>query len=115
MKKYFFTSDRLSGFVHFGEIKIFSFKPLDKEAFKLYNFFINDKFFRRFYMKSAAELRELNKGRFIDQVCYVTDDYMRTIRYFTEMLEMGPWTIIENTEESAYDVKLNGEPLTEPW
>ncbi len=66
-------------------------------------------------MKTAAELRELNKGRFIDQVCYVTDDYKRTIEYFTEMLEMGPWTIIENTEEAAYDVKLNGEPLTEPW
>ncbi len=66
-------------------------------------------------MKTAAELRELNKGRFIDQICYVTDDYKRTIRYFTEMLEMGPWTIIENTNDCAFNVKLNDEPVKEPW
>lgn len=66
-------------------------------------------------MKTAKELHEYNKGRFIDQICYVTDDYMRTIKYFTEALDMGPWTIIENTEDCAFNVELDGKPVAEPW
>ncbi len=66
-------------------------------------------------MKSAEELREYNKGRFIDQICYVTDDYKRTIEYFTEMLDMGPWTIIQNTDDCAFNVELDGEPVKESW
>ena len=66
-------------------------------------------------MKSAEELRELNRTRFIDQVCYVTEDYKRTIKYFTEMLDYGPWTIIENTNDCAFNVKLNDKPVEEPW
>lgn len=66
-------------------------------------------------MKTANELRELNKKRVLDQVCYVTDDYKRTIAYFTEMLNMGPWTIIENSNDTAFHVKKDGEKVTEPW
>lgn len=66
-------------------------------------------------MKTANELREINKNRVIDQVCYVTDDYRRTMEYFTEKLNMGPWTIIRNTNVSAFNVKCDGKAIEEPW
>ena len=66
-------------------------------------------------MKTAEELRALNKTRAVDQVCFVTDDYKRTLRYLTEVLDYGPWTIIANTNECAFHVKKDGEPVTEPW
>lgn len=66
-------------------------------------------------MKSAEELLEINKHRFIDQVCYVTDDLYKTIEYFTEKLDYGPWTIIRNTNQSAHDVYLDGNPVAENW
>ena len=68
-----------------------------------------------YIMKSAEELLEINKHRFIDQVCYVTDDYRKTIEYFTEKLDMGPWTIIRNTNQSAHDVEFEGKLIEEDW
>lgn len=66
-------------------------------------------------MKTAEQLREINKNRVIDQVCYVTDDIRRTIRYFVEMLDIGPWFILENTQDNAREVKLDGEDVKGPW
>jgi methylmalonyl-CoA/ethylmalonyl-CoA epimerase len=58
----------------------------------------------------AEELRALNKNRCISQICYVTDDYQRTIKFFTEKLLIGPWSVLVNSEESAYNVRDHGEP-----
>lgn len=66
-------------------------------------------------MKTAEELRRINEKRSIDQVCYVTDDYRRTIEYLTEKLNMGPWTIIKNNNNTAFRVKLDGEKVEETW
>ena len=49
----------------------------------------------------AAELAKRNKRRKITQVCYVTDDYQKTIEYLTVYLQFGPWTIIENSDAGA--------------
>lgn len=67
-------------------------------------------------MKTAEQLREFNKNRVIDQVCYVTDDIYRTMKYFVEMLDIGPWEfVLENTPDNTRDVKLDGEDVKEPW
>ncbi len=66
-------------------------------------------------MKTAEQLREINKDRVIDQVCYVTDDYKRTIQYFVEKLDIGPWFILENTDDTSRNVQLDGKDVTEPW
>ena len=63
-------------------------------------------------MKTAEQLREFNKNRVIDQVCYVTDDIYRTMKYFVEMLDIGPWNfVLENTPENTRDVKLDDEEV----
>ena len=42
-------------------------------------------------MMSAKELQEFNKNRKITQVCYVTNDYKKTIEYFNKYpLNWGP-------------------------
>lgn len=64
---------------------------------------------------TRKELTEFNKKRKVTQICYVTDDYKKTIEYMTEKLCIGPWFILANTNESAYDVTYEGEPVTEPW
>ena len=66
-------------------------------------------------MKTAEELREINKKRSIDQVCYVTWDYRKTMEYLTEKYDMGPWTILRNTNECTSQVKMDGKPVEEPW
>lgn len=66
-------------------------------------------------MKTAEELKKINQQRVIDQICYVTEDYRRTMEYLTEKLDMGPWTIIENSNDTAFHVKKDGEKVSEPW
>ena len=41
-------------------------------------------------MMSAKELQEFNKNRKITQVCYVTNDYRKTIEYLTCLLYTSP-------------------------
>ena len=62
-------------------------------------------------MMSAKELQEFNKNRKITQVCYVTNDYKKTIEYLTNTLNWGPWTILKNNQISAHDVKSDGKPV----
>ena len=62
-------------------------------------------------MMSAKELQEFNKNRKITQVCYVTNDYRKTIEYLTNTLNWGPWTILKNNQISAHDVKSDGKPV----
>ena len=47
-------------------------------------------------MMSAKELQEFNKNRKITQVCYVTNDYKKTIEYLTNTVSWGPCPIVNN-------------------
>lgn len=39
-------------------------------------------------MMSAKELQEFNKNRKITQVCYVTNDYKKTIEYLLSLIHI---------------------------
>lgn len=64
---------------------------------------------------NRQELTERNRDRELGQICYVTDDYMRTIKFMTEKLEIGPWKLLAISNESANNIQLDGEPVTEPF
>lgn len=61
------------------------------------------------------ELKKLNENRKITQICYVSDDYKKTIKYLYEKLNFGPWVIMAHSNEVTKDVALDGEILTEPF
>lgn len=62
-----------------------------------------------------AELSEMNKGRCINQICYVTDDYRRTITFLYEKLDFGPWKVLEFSEQNTQNIRLYGVLQDEPF
>ncbi|MDR0841137.1 MAG: VOC family protein [Christensenellaceae bacterium] len=62
-----------------------------------------------------AELAAHNKNRRITQVCYVTDDYTRTIQYLYHALQFGPWKILSLSSGNTSNVRLEGKPVEEPF
>ena len=65
-------------------------------------------------MMSAKELQEFNKNRKITQVCYVTNDYRKTIEYLTNTLNWGPWTILKNNQIIFTLKNISAQPLNIP-
>lgn len=61
------------------------------------------------------ELIKRNAKRKISQICYVTNDYKKTIEYFYKCLDMGPWTILSHESKVTTDVIYKGEKVTGPF
>lgn len=66
-------------------------------------------------MMNYQQLLERNKDREIGQICYVTNDLRRTLAFMTEKLEMGPWKLLAISNESAENIRLDGNLITEPF
>jgi len=64
---------------------------------------------------NRAQLKELNKNRSINQICYVTHDYRKTIEYMCNVLNIGPWTIIAHSDKATKEVKFQGEAVEGPF
>lgn len=64
---------------------------------------------------NKEDLRLYNKRRKIGQVCFVTQDYRKTIEYLYRALRLGPWTIIAHCNEATIEVELGGRRIEEPF
>lgn len=62
------------------------------------------------------ELLEYNKNRRICQICLATDrDLEEVLREWVDILKVGPWTVVEVSNETVTDPRWNGEPVTESF
>jgi hypothetical protein len=60
-------------------------------------------------------LKEMNKKRKIVQICYVTRDYKRTIRYLYDKLNIGPWNVMTLSEKNTTNVQIDGNLVNESY
>lgn len=62
------------------------------------------------------ELREYNKNREICQICIATNrDLEEVLQAWVDILKVGPWTVVELSNETVPDPKWNDTPITEPF
>ena len=64
-------------------------------------------------MMNAQELKEYNKDRKITQLCFVTRDYKKTIKYLTEKFKWGPWYVLADSQKTSSNVYFEGQPVDE--
>lgn len=63
---------------------------------------------------NTKELQAYNKSRKITQICYVTRDYKKMIRFFTKHLNWGPWSVGIDDEICSDACYVEGKRL-EHW
>ena len=61
------------------------------------------------------ELRELNKGRKIYQIAWVTRDLEKSMKAWVENLKIGPWTVLTFTDETLKYLKVADQKVVEPF
>lgn len=61
------------------------------------------------------ELIDLNQKRTIWQVCVVTRDIDAAMRNWVDCLGIGPWRVIEFSDKTLSDYRMDGKPVTEPF
>lgn len=62
------------------------------------------------------ELLEYNKNRKICQICLATDrDLVEVLQEWVDVLKVGPWTVVEISNETVRDPCWNGKSVTEPF
>jgi hypothetical protein len=62
------------------------------------------------------ELLEYNKHRKVCQICLATDrDLDEVLQEWVDILKVGPWTVVEVSNETVTDPRWNGKPVTEPF
>ena len=64
---------------------------------------------------NSEQLEKYNRNRKINQICYVTYDYKKTIENMCDLLNIGPWTIIAHCNQTTRGVKLNGKSVKDPF
>lgn len=64
-------------------------------------------------MLTVKELKEYNKNRKITQLCFVTRDYKKTIKYLTEKFNWGPWYVMSDSQATSSNVYFDGKPVEE--
>ena len=62
-----------------------------------------------------AELLEHNKKRRIFQIGFVVSDIEKSMQNWVDVLDVGPWTVIELNDKNCRNCIENGEPSTEPF
>lgn len=66
-------------------------------------------------MMTAAELLAHNKDRKIYQIAWVTRDLDKSLAAWVEHLKVGPWRVYRFTDQTVKNLKVAGEPVTEPF
>lgn len=62
------------------------------------------------------ELLEYNKNRYICQICLATDrDLEEVLDEWVRVLKIGPWTVVEISNETVTEPEWNGKQVTEPF
>jgi hypothetical protein len=61
------------------------------------------------------ELRELNKGRTIFQIAFLTRNLERSMQAWIDNLGIGPWSVYTFTDQTVKNLKVNGKLVTEPF
>ena len=64
---------------------------------------------------NIKDLAKKNSKRRITQICFVSEDYQKTIEYLYEKLNYGPWTIMAHSNEVTKDVELDGKTINTPF
>ena len=75
----------------------------------------NANVFGRVKKMNREKLKTYNKNRSIVQICYITNDYEETIKFFTEKLLIGPWTIMKHQSGTTKVKELFGKRLEEEF
>lgn len=66
-------------------------------------------------MLNREQLLRRNRNRTIGQLCLVSRDYMETVKYLTEHLQIGPWTLLSISDKSTRNITWHGKPIEGPW
>jgi hypothetical protein len=61
------------------------------------------------------ELRQLNANRKIYQIAFLTTDLERSMSAWLEKFKIGPWTVLDFTNESMEYLKVDDQIVTEPF
>jgi len=62
-----------------------------------------------------AELSELNKKRRIFQIAFLVYDVEKSMQKWIDLLNVGPWLVVEMNEKNCKNVIEKGKPSTEPF
>ena len=62
-----------------------------------------------------AELTELNSKRRIHQIGFIVKDIEKAMQKWLDVLNVGPWTVIELNDKNCRNCIENGEPSTAPF
>jgi methylmalonyl-CoA/ethylmalonyl-CoA epimerase len=61
------------------------------------------------------ELRKFNQKRKIYQIAWVTRNLEKSMQAWVDNLKIGPWTVLTFTDKSLVYLKVNDQPVTEPF
>ncbi len=61
------------------------------------------------------QLKELNKNRELKQVAFVTSDIDKAVKQWVDILGIGPWKILEFTDQTLRDFEVGGIRQIEPF
>ncbi|CAM5777042.1 hypothetical protein LMIY3S_05837 [Labrys miyagiensis] len=61
------------------------------------------------------ELKAFNATRKIYQIAWVTWDLEKSLKAWVENLKVGPWKVFSFTNDTVRNLKVGGEPVTEPF